>query len=84
MANRPLYSVNKGALSGSVWEGKYGYQPSIKKAKRTKEGKYVKDEDGKQEYTDFYNQNDLWDLVFVAGALHDWMVNNPAPKDEEF
>ena len=82
MANRPLFSINSGAISGSIWEGKYGYSPAIKKAKRNKEGKYEKDEDGKQIYSDFYNKNDLINLQFVAGELYSWMIKNPEVKDE--
>ena len=80
----PLFSIQKGALNGAVWDGKYGHQPTFRKGKRNKEGRFEKDENGKQLYSDFYNQNDLWDLVFIVTALHDWMVKNPAPKDEEF
>ncbi len=79
----PLFSINSGAISGAVWTGKYGYQPNVKKAKRSKEGKFEKDENGKQVYSDFYNKNDMLNLSFVAGELYSWLVNNPEPKKED-
>jgi len=83
MANTPLYSVSSGAISGAVWPGKFGPQPSIKKAKRNKEGKYEKDENGKQVYTDFIGKNDLLHYSFVAISLYNWMVANPEEKKTE-
>lgn len=83
MAVGPLYSVNSGAISGAVWTGKFGPQPSIRKAKRSKEGKFEKDENGKQVYTDFYGKNDLLNVAFVANALYNFMVAMPPEKKEE-
>jgi hypothetical protein len=82
--SQPLFTINKGAISGVIWDGKYGPQPSFRKAKRNKEGKFEKDENGKQVYTDFYNMNDLKDIEFVVHELHHWMVFNPQDKKEEF
>lgn len=79
----PLFSINSGAISGAVWSGKFGYQPSVKKAKRSKEGKFEKDENGVQIYSNFYNRNDMLNLAFVAGELYTWLVNNPEPKEDE-
>ncbi len=79
----PLKSVNSGAIQGAIWDGKYGYQPSVKKAKRSKDGKFEKDENGKQIYSDFYNKNDMLNLAFVAGELYSWLVNNPEPKKDD-
>jgi hypothetical protein len=80
---KPLFSVNSGAIQGAIWSGQWGPQPSIKKAKRTKEGKFEKDEDGKQIYTDFYSKNDLLSLSYVAGALYDWLLKNPDVKNPD-
>lgn len=69
----PAYSVKSGNINGAIWDGKYGLTPSIKKPKRTKEGVYVKDDDGKQVYTDFFNKNDLLHLSYVARKLYDYL-----------
>jgi hypothetical protein len=79
----PLFSINSGAVQGAIWKGEYGLQPSIKKAKRDKTGKFLKDADGKQIYTDFYNKNDLLSLSYVAGALYDWLLKNPDVKNPD-
>ena len=79
----PLFSINSDAISGAVWEGKYGPQPSIKKAKRDKTGTYEKDADGKQVYTDFYSKRDLLNVAFVATSLYNFMVNYKEDKQEE-
>ena len=79
----PEFSVNSGAIQGAVWDGKYGLTPSIKKAKRTKEGTYVKDDAGKQVYSDFYNKNDLINVSFVAMELYRYMLNNDVKKEPE-
>lgn len=79
---RPEFSIKSGAIDGAVWDGKYGLTPSIKKAKRTKEGKYIKDDEGKQVYTDFYNKNDLLNLSFVAGELYRYMLANKREEKE--
>lgn len=80
MMNKPLYTVNSGNISGAIWkmesENKSWFQPSIKKPRKTKDGNYVKDEDGKQQYTDFYSKNDLKDISFVAIRLYTWIVDN--------
>jgi len=83
MANQPLFSVSSGAISGAVWSGQYGPQPSIKKAKRTKEGKFEKDENGKQVYTEYYGKADMLHVAFVATSLYNWMTNNPEEKKTE-
>lgn len=73
----PLISIQSGAIQGCVWPGNFGPMPTIKKAKRSKDGKYVKDENGKQEYSDFYNFNDLKDVAIVAQELYGWKIFNP-------
>jgi len=77
----PLFSINSGAIQGAVWDGKYGPQPSIRKAKRNKEGKYEKNEEGKQVYTEYYSKNDLLNVAYVANALYDYM--SKMPKETE-
>lgn len=83
MANQLMHSVKSGAISGAIWDGQYGYSPSVQKAKRTKEGEFVKDEKGKQVYTPYYNAGDLLHIAFVANNLYAWLLANPKPKDDE-
>jgi hypothetical protein len=79
---QPLFSISSGAISGAVWEGKFGPQPSIKKAKKTKEGKFEKDENGKQVYTEYYGKADMLHVAFVATALYNFLVNHKEVKTE--
>ena len=81
MANFPVYQIKSGGVEGCVWESKYGLQPSIKKPKKTKDGKFVK-EDGKQVYTDFYNVNDLLNIEYIARRLRDYILDHQEKKDE--
>ena len=80
---QPLFSISSDAIQGACWQGKFGPQPSIRKAKRDKTGKYEKDENGKQIYSDFYSKRDLLHVAFVATSLYNFMANYKEDKQED-